>query len=66
MSNDTDTLVDNREAVQVEAWLLRQWYNLGASPEQTDAAMSSNIDYHDVEKLVKAGCDITLALQICF
>jgi hypothetical protein len=47
----------------VEQWKREQWIRLGWSVDEA-VLLASELDYHDVEKLIARGCEPELALRI--
>lgn len=52
------------EAELVERWNLDQFDGLGFNEKQARALVDAGADPHDVERAVKAGCDLETALLI--
>lgn len=52
------------EAIKVEMWNIHNFERLGFDRLESIDALSSHIDWHDVENLINNGCEKNLAIKI--
>lgn len=52
------------ETVKVQEFCTNQFEKLGLSHNEAIKAFDEGIDWHDLERLTKKGCTISLALKI--
>lgn len=58
----TDANVDDREWMQ--RWQLERFRELGCTPDEALVLLLADIDWHDVDRLVRKGCEMRLAVRI--
>lgn len=52
------------EVEQVEMWRVDRLVRMGFTGEQVAALLEANVDLHEAEQLVQAGCPHELVVQI--
>lgn len=52
------------EVLRVENYKIKQFLRMGFSITEAYDAVTSNVDWHDVEDLIDKGCDPAIAVEI--
>lgn len=63
MGGAPERLTPEEELFAYRWWRCRQ---AGLDADQADTVATSNIDLHEFERLIEAGCPYHLAVRICF
>jgi hypothetical protein len=59
-----DTVIIRTPGGPEITWRTRRMVSLGADPELAEKIARSDVDVHDIERLLKAGCPLDLAWTI--
>lgn len=57
-----DVVAEPDEGMQ--RWLLQRYKELGCTPDEALSLLLAEIDWHDLDRLLKGGCDMRLAVRI--
>jgi hypothetical protein len=61
---DNDTVIIRASGGPEIGWRVRRLVSLGADEALAATIADSNVDVHDIERLMKAGCPLELAWTI--